>query len=128
MRKKTATIALWIACLAVLMAALAPSISHALNRSRGGTQAMAFEICTAAGMISMAAPADTPSLPGKHAMAMDDCPFCSMHFDQLGLPPTAFPLVAADSRASAAPRLFYQSPRPLFAWAPPQSRAPPAMS
>lgn len=128
MSKKNATIALWIACLAVLMASLAPSISHAINWSSGAAQTVQFEICTSAGLISMADPIDAPASPSKHTMAMNDCPMCSIHFDHLGLPPTIFPLLPADTRVGPAPRLFYQSPRPLFAWAPPQSRAPPVIS
>lgn len=129
MSKHKSMLALWIACCAILMAALAPSVSHLLARA-GGMPAMA-EICSVAGIASLQVAQDgatrKPAAPGS-AMNMADCPYCSLHADLPALPPAAAPVVAFHLLATAAPRLFYHAPTPLFSWAPPQSRAPPAIS
>lgn len=146
-------IAAWMACVAVLMASLAPSISHAL---------------AAAGVSSFTTPsvwipAGTPSphhmeqmphdalhgdgthshqmqtpeseqashSPGRHSTEahFEHCPFCFTHAGSFGLPPTSACLApAAVSDSDLFASLFYQSPDPLFIWTTAQSRAPPAGS
>jgi hypothetical protein len=68
------------------------------------------------------------SSPAKHALHFEDCPFCRIQADSVGIPPapTIVPLVLSGS--VPLPPLFYQSARPLFVWASAQSRAPPAHS
>lgn len=129
MRKSKSMLALWMACFAILMAALAPSISHMLASKDGGS-AIA-EICSVAGIsivsLDQNGAVKKPAPPGS-GMNMADCPYCVLHADMPALPPSAFAMLPLDAPVALAPQLFYQSPSPLFAWAPPQSRAPPALS
>lgn len=146
--------AAWMAFVAVLMASLAPSISHALA-------AAGLSSFTAS---SVSIPADTPSphymaemshdashgdgthshrmdmaepgpqgspSPGPHSTEahFEHCPFCFTHAGSFALPPTtAFLVLAAGSKLDRFTSLFYQSPAPLFIWTTAQSRAPPVDS
>jgi hypothetical protein len=113
----------WIACLAILFGALAPTLSHALNRS--AAQPINFPICSAAGH---AVPDSTPA--GSIDLGADPfkhCPFCADQHHAPGLLPQAPATLAAVSGTSF-PSLFYTAPAPLFHWAAPQSRAPPVAS
>lgn len=106
---------------AILLAALAPSVSHALAAAKGGTWT---EICSVTGVKLVKAGQGAPD-HGKHAAGFEHCPFCSAHGNSPTLPSsTELILGATDGRVSH-PSLFYQSPRPLFVWASLQSRAPP---
>lgn len=113
----------WIACLAMLAAALMPSLAHARKAALGLPSGL-FEICTAAGLRSLALPdAGTPA-PSQAAMAAD-CPFCLPH-GQAGhaLPPVPPALPLAVARHEVPP-LFLRAPRPLFVWAAAGCRDPP---
>jgi hypothetical protein len=131
MNKATRQFAAWIACLAILLAALAPSISHALAAAKGSDFSW-MEICSTTGAkFVKVTDSQNPvksSTPAEKAMHSEHCPFCLTHAGSFGLPPTAafaFPVVSVPP---AFPSLFYQSPRPLFIWAAAQSRAPPVAS
>ena len=121
-----AVVVLWIACFAILMAALAPTLSRAFTVASG--QAVpSFEICSVAGgmnMLPVKLSTDAPD-PAKGAMRMD-CPCCSMHAATLDLFPTALVLASGELITGLLPLLFYQSATPLFAWTPVQPRGPPA--
>ena len=113
----------WIACLAILFGALAPALSHAFDRSAG--QTIVFPICSAAGH---AVPGSTPAGPiDLGADPFKHCPFCADQHHAPGLLPQTPATLTAVGEASF-PVLFYQAPAPLFHWAAPQSRAPPAAS
>lgn len=122
-----AVVVLWIACLAILMAALAPTLSRALTVANG--QAVpSFEICSVAGgmnMLPVKLSTEAPD-PAKGSMRMGDCPCCSMHADTLSIPPTSLVLASGELITGLLPVLFYQSATPLFAWTPVQPRGPPA--
>lgn len=115
-----------LAVLAVLMAALAPPISHALVSWRGSAAAYLGEICTGQG--SPRATGDSSRDAGGHgdrSVPFEHCPFCLAHAGSFGLPPSssvAIPTVEGDH---FVPPLFFRSPRPLFTWAAAQPRAPP---
>ncbi|MGB7480947.1 MAG: DUF2946 domain-containing protein, partial [Burkholderiaceae bacterium] len=80
----------WIACLAILLNALAPSLSHALA-SPAPRAAVWEEICSAHGAATSADdPAD--SIP-EHAQASPHCPFCAPHGGHAALPPPAVSLL-----------------------------------
>lgn len=113
----------------MLMAALAPAISHALA-ARTPVSYVA-EICSVAGdgavkMVHEGAP--DPSGPAKDALHAGDCPFCLTHAQLPALPPATSDLIAVASATFPLPSLFYQASRQLYAWAAPQSRAPPLLS
>ena len=118
----------WIACFAILLSALAPAISHAVQRNapEGWT-----EICTLTGarMVRIEAEAasgsstESPELPTAHALK--HCPYCAAHVTVLGLPPAAPARLSLTPLAFHVPELFLRAPRTLFVWASAQPRAPP---
>jgi hypothetical protein len=115
----------WIAVCAILLAALAPSISMAIAQGSNGVSPWG-EICSVTADAGTAS-GKAGSQPADIAGHLKHCPFCSLHAGA-GLPPDVATAVAAPQGVALRPALFYQSPRPLFSWAPAQSRAPPALS
>lgn len=109
---------IWIACCAILMNAVAPSVSHALAFASG--QPSAWDICRADG--SGTAPAK-PGKPGK--IAMSDCAYCVSHAGSFGLPPDRHAGLGLFAVPSSHPFLFYRAPAPLAAWSASQPRGPP---
>lgn len=112
----------WIAVLAILFGALAPTLSHAFVPAGG--QVVDFPICSAAGH-----KVDV-KLPGVPEAAVDPfkhCPYCiDLHHAPGMLPQASAAFVAIGGHI--LPPLFYAAPRPLFHWTAPQSRAPPLFS
>lgn len=125
--KGKAGIVLWIACIAIFLATLAPTVSRALTVA-SGLAVPSLEICSVAGgMTMLPAPLSTDAPDtSKGSMRMGDCPCCSMHADTLSLPPTSLVLASGELITGLLPELFYQSATPLFAWTPVQPRGPPA--
>jgi hypothetical protein len=118
----------WIACFAMLFAALAPSIAQAMSAARGETWA---EICSVQGpkfvktSIDQDSAADPVKKPIEH---VKHCPFCATHAGSFALlPGPSFTIPMLDAPQSH-PFLFFQSPRPLPIWTTAQSRAPPAQA
>jgi hypothetical protein len=123
----TRLFAAWIACFAILAAMLVPAMTHLLPTAAASTAAMA-DICSSGGGM-LAAATDkgaAPAAPADKGMHGEHCQYCFAQADATALPPgvplTLAPASALDLQAT----LFYQSPGPLFIWAPAQSRAPPA--
>lgn len=118
----------WIAFVAIFGLALAPTISHALAHGQGDSAYT--EICTPQGMKRLlldasGAPASDPA-PATAASHLDHCPLCGLGGQTPALPPAQPLLQPGDLGLSQAlPTLFLQAPRPLFAWAAAQPRAPP---
>ncbi|WP_090437159.1 DUF2946 domain-containing protein [Duganella sp. CF458] len=111
----------WLACLAMVFAVLAPSISRA--QSGDGW----IEICTTGGMkLVKITDADSSQKPSGSLIHGEHCPFCATHTDIAGPIPASPIVIHPAGLVSAVPRLFLQVPRTLFTWAPAQSRAPPA--
>jgi hypothetical protein len=124
----------WLACLAILMNVLAPSISQAISQAKQSPAthlpASSMDICSIDGAHSAMAAADQPQTPADspanpHAHASSHCPFCSSHGGNVALPSSAMPVLFASAGAAILPVLFYRAPRPLFAWATAHPRAPP---
>ncbi|WP_025916890.1 DUF2946 domain-containing protein [Herminiimonas sp. CN] len=128
---KRGQLRVWIACFAILLNALAPSISHAIS-ARDGQASAWVEVCTAGGSkrvaVAPVTPADTA--PSDHSIAhqSEHCPFCMSHAGSFSLPPPSMAPLAASGGHALFPALFYRSPRPLFSWATANPRAPPATS
>lgn len=126
----TRRFAAWLACFAILLAAMAPSISRTLAAASHAGAGWA-EVCSDAGakLVKLSgghAPASpSPADPGLHA---EHCPFCSTHAGTLALPPGLTPVLPLALGSPVLPSLYYQAPRPLFIWAAAQSRAPPVLS
>jgi hypothetical protein len=123
--------AAWAACLAILMSALAPSVSHTLSLARGADIAW-MEVCSVAGIKPLKADigAKKTGSPASHELPgqAGHCPFCGTHAASLALPPAAVPAFQPSGGGRTRPLLFYQSPRPLAIWTDAQSRAPPRFS
>ncbi len=130
MNKITRQFAAWIACFAILLAALAPSISQTLHAAERSNISW-MEICSAAGakLIKVADDSSShPTSPAKKNIHSENCAFCSTHAGSFALPPTASFVFSIVTVANVFPPLFYQSHRPLFIWTIAQSRAPPLAS
>jgi hypothetical protein len=124
MRRFTA----WIASFAILLAALAPSISQAMTAASHMSNEWA-EVCTVSGAKLMKVGDSSPSKSGTHKMShFEHCPFCLSHAVALGLPPDTDMKLPLAAGTHILPTLFYQAQRPLFAWAAAQPRAPPVVS
>lgn len=126
----------WLAAMAVLCAGLLPLVSHAVVPHLSGAAGL-VEVCTVSGMawVKLDAPsASTVSAdPAKLAqpdgtapgMNMATCDWCALHSPHLGVPPAPVAMTLPAADLAAAPPAFFHAPRPLFAWAAAQPRAPP---
>jgi hypothetical protein len=142
----------WIACVAILVASFAPSVSHAL--AAAGLIHSSFQpgLCSAAKRVavqddgnrharhthlqqsdSVGVMPDSGSGHSSHCpasgMHFEHCPFCFTHAGSFALPPseTLAPLAAAACTARM-PHRFYQCATPIFIWEAAQPRAPPFLS
>lgn len=107
---------IWIACCAILMNAVAPSVSHALALANG--QPSAWDICRADRPV--------PAKPGKPAMnGMSDCAYCVSHAGSFGLPPDVGARLGWFGVQPSHPFLFQRAPARLAAWSTSQPRGPP---
>lgn len=113
----------WIATLAVLLAALAPAVSHALAAARSPTALALCSTSTASGPLRSTA-AEGGQGDTLHGLA--HCPYCLFQVPVSGLPP-ATPAVAAPALPPhGLPAAFDAAPRRLHAWVSALPRAPPA--
>jgi hypothetical protein len=128
MKKITRLFAAWIACIAILFGAMAPSISHAMSAGPGTTWT---EICSISGTKFVKATSATDDVSDHtqpdfgHA---EHCPFCGTHAGSFALLPTAGFSIPLIESQKTHPFLFFQSPHPLAIWTAAQSRAPPSFS
>lgn len=110
----------------MLLAALAPALSHALA-SATGTQWV--EICTAQGSkwIQVGEDGSERGTPAS-AHVLDHCPYCTLHAPNLGLPPVQHLAQLPLPLRHEVPLAFLSAPRTLHAWVSAQPRAPPLFS
>jgi Protein of unknown function (DUF2946) len=134
----TRQLTIWIACFAILMNALAPSISHARASTRG--IAATWEICrTDTSAVSLAgkgdlvvagaaavSPAKNGAPPNTGPMA--DCGYCLPHPGSDSLMPSAITGVGIFGGHALRPFLFYRAPQPLLALSAVPARGPPALA
>ena len=99
--------------------ALAPSVSHALSAQQASNPFTA--ICSAPNTGGQ--PAD-----GGAAMRLEHCAMCVVAASAIGMPPAPVAVLPVPEGAAYIPSLFLDASRPLFAWRPPQARAPPSFS
>jgi hypothetical protein len=114
-----------VALLAILMAALAPTLSQAWASQSGSPL---LEICTASGTkwIQQSDGVGAPEqAPGEGSLSKH-CPFCLNQAHALPVSPLSMALLP--TLLQLLPTAFLQTPRPLFTWQPSQSRAPPLAS
>ena len=110
----------WIALLAILFGALAPTVSRAIAANpRYDT----VEVCSASGYKAFKIPKDGTSPSSK--VSIDHCAFCANHAGTHGLPGISSvntPLIVG---RDFYPPLFYSAPRLMHAWSAANPRAPP---
>ena len=115
----------WIAALAILLASLAPALSHALASATGSNWT---EICTTQGSKWIQAGEVGSERAPASAHVLEHCPYCSPQVPTFGLPPvtelTPLPLQLSHE----VPLAFLSAPRTLHAWVSAQPRAPPLFS
>lgn len=115
----------WIAALAILLASLAPALSHALASATGADW---IEICTIQGSKWVQAGEDGSERAPASAHVLEHCPYCSLQTPTLGLPPVTQRVAVPPRLSHAVPRAFLSAPRTLHAWVRAQPRAPPLFS
>jgi hypothetical protein len=114
---------LWLASLALLVGSLAPALSQLVLGNAGWV-----EVCTATGSQWLRADGAAPDQPAPaSAHWQEHCPYCSLHLPALGLPPVLHVVALPAAGAGMLPPLLLHAPRPLFAWAGAQPRAPPVL-
>lgn len=109
---------------ALLFAALAPPLSHALVAARAVPPLEAM-VCTADGARRGTPPADAPRTPKAHPL--EHCPFCASHAVPLAPPPAQVAMPATPG-VDPLPALDWQAPPALLARTAAQPRAPPFAS
>jgi hypothetical protein len=114
----------WIAAFALLMSSVAPTVTQAFSLAQNG-QGISIEICTTTG-VKMTQVIDVNDAD-ESSQANVQCPLCVVHGNH------AVPLnhelsFAKPVNNNIYPQLFYQSPKPLFAWVALPSRAPPVLA
>lgn len=113
----------WLTAVAVLMGSFAPLISQARSDLNPGSS-FAMEVCTPSGatveqLIDL-------ELPAQHDATLE-CAYCLAQ----GIYAIAIMVdlrFAKPSSSTLYPSLFYQAPKPFFAWMQLPSRAPPLFS
>eukprot|EP01136_Pigoraptor_vietnamica_P016485 Opistho-1_new@60513 len=116
----------WLALLAVVLGALAPTVAQAVVAS--SDRAAWVEICSVSGMVWVKA--DTGERagvehdgPAPMGDAAQHCAWCSLH-GAAGLPPL-ITVAEPAPRQTGLPPAFYRAVALSGTWAPPQARAPP---
>ena len=115
--------ATWLALIAVLALALAPTVSRALAFAHG--KAAWAEVCTPQGLKLQEVVDTGDEAPAAPAGEIEHCGFCGLPTGAAPLPVTASPDLPAASAADALPALLRQAPRASLAWLGAQPRAPP---
>ena len=117
----------WVALLALVMGALAPTVTQAMVAA--GDRSDWLEVCSVSGMVWVKA--DTgevaqqqPDGSAPLGEAGQHCPWCTLHGGVAGLP-TPQAQLPLPPRLTDLPPAFYRAPLSATVWAPAQSRAPP---
>jgi hypothetical protein len=113
----------WLALFAVLLNALAPTVSHALAASR---PAIPVDVCSVDGGAPFAAAAALLMQDDHAGMGLKgDCGYCLAHGGSHGLPPPVHAPLALAHGTEPRPFLFHHAPRPLAVWLASVPRGPP---
>lgn len=126
--RTTHRFAAWLAMLAMLLGALAPTVAQAVVVSQGGQGWV--QVCSASGMVWVQADAVDGNAIGEEAGkpmadASRHCPWCSLH-GAAGLPPAQLQ-VPLPAPQAAAPQAPFRSATPAAPWPAAQLRAPPSV-
>jgi len=128
--RRPSALSRWLLLFGFVLMVLAPSLSQATAALRGEPSSWS-QICRS----SVVSPRAQQSVLAARAAAEQDsphglfadCPACSLAGQDLApAPPSTACPVLQSSLAFAMPERFYSAPHSAHAWAPAQSRAPPA--
>jgi hypothetical protein len=136
---KRQTLHLWIAMLAILFSALAPTVSHALASSGNRAADNMIQLCTMNGYQMVQLPgtdaaadanADTDGgkAPADAKNGMQHCAFCTLHGGTDALPTAPAVALALSAGRDIYPPLFYSAPATQAVWTSAQQRAPPFLA
>jgi hypothetical protein len=127
MRRARRLVTAWIATCAVLMASLAPALSHALGSTGPATWS---EICTSLGpqRVAIDDGAAGQSAPQAPTQWLEHCPYCSLHADSFALPPAPPALPEPLALGPFVAPAFLHADETPSVWASAQPRAPPAQA
>jgi Protein of unknown function (DUF2946) len=114
--------AVWVAAVAIVLSALAPAISNALQDQAAKSW---IEICSTRGARWIAASVDPAQ--GTPAHVAEHSPCCLLQ-GSAAAPPPSLLVVALLAVHFEAPRLFLAGQRTLHAWLAAQPRGPPRLS
>lgn len=118
-------LAAWMACFAILLAALAPSISSALAAGRSHSLAL-VEICTPGGLARIwLAEQDMRAPEAPSAVHAGQCPFCLPHPGAVAVPVMATLATTVIGVASDFMLPTQRPPASRLSWTRPHSHAPP---
>jgi hypothetical protein len=117
----------WIACIALLFASVLSSVFHSSMARKSAIVSIPTEICSTSPVkhVVMVDVRKIGASQDQHDAHGENCAYCRFQADSPGLPPMADLAASVTLQLFTLPSLFYQSPRPLFAWASAQPRAPP---
>src|SRR6478735_8106385 len=111
--RRTRYFTTWIACIAVLLSALAPAVARVLAATNTPF-GLSAEMCSTNKAVLSASPADDRAnrspLPSDHTLHLDHCPYCQTHAGSFGLVPVAASALVASGHPAVFPPLFYRSP------------------
>lgn len=117
----------WVALLALVFGALAPTVTQAMVAD--GDRADWLAVCSVSGMVWVQA--DTgevrdrqPDSSGPMSDASPHCLWCMLHGGVAGLPADQHG-IDLPPRLTDLPPAYYRAPLAATVWAPAQSRAPP---
>jgi len=115
-----------IACLAILINALAPSVSHFVAAARADGDLFLSSLC-------VTGPASKDAIVKKIAgnsagMGMEHCAYCLPHGGSDLLAPVQFSGLGRTANHGVRPYLFYRSPQPLLALTAAPPRGPPSFA
>jgi Protein of unknown function (DUF2946) len=116
--------AAWVAAVAIVLSALAPAISNALQDPSAESWT---QICSTRGARWIAASADPAQGAPAPAHVAEHSPCCLLQ-GSAAAPPPSLLLMALLAVHFEAPRLFLAGQRTLHAWLAAQPRGPPRLS
>ncbi|WP_088280507.1 DUF2946 domain-containing protein [Ideonella sp. A 288] len=109
----------WVTLVTLVLATLAPAVSHSLSRVRAAA-APWDEVCTTRGNTHKGFGGPGPVAPLGH-----HCAFCATHGGALGPPPALVGSVDAPALSLALTLRALSAPSVQAAWSSAQPRAPP---
>ena len=126
-KAKRQALQVWIAILAILLSALAPTVSHALANAEGSVVTM--EICTANGyQVVKVSASGNDKAPTSSKHGMEHCAYCTTGGSSPAIMGSSPAVLAVVAGRDVYPPLFYAAPHALHVWSSASPRAPPFLA